>query len=385
LKKEINLYIPDVIINKIKYICSNISREEWSGILFYDTKGSIKKPDSLKLIVKDFLPMDKGTKTFTSYELDHRFTDYLMENPEAMGWKVGHIHSHNSMSVYFSGTDDSELQDNADKYDYYLSLIVNNYLEMTAKVVTIATAKVETILASYLAQDENGNTYEVKPGKFFIDDTKIFEYECKIHNSLQKFIIDDKFASHVSDIIKPKPVIVTESKTVIYNGKNKDHLIDDWSNHNNWINHNKLSKNVSTGPSMVLANQISNYASFYTMSNFKEFTDIELFIIGLFNFKGYAEKSDSPEMMFSLVLNFDMEDHEIVSSVINSYIDMYAGFFPDRDMEECINDMCEVIDICEQYVTVFPYLDAVVIALKNLNENLTTTENYENRRTIQSV
>jgi hypothetical protein len=42
---------------------------------------------------------------FTSYDLDNRFIDYLMEDPKRMKFKVGHIHSHNIMSVFFSGTD----------------------------------------------------------------------------------------------------------------------------------------------------------------------------------------------------------------------------------------------------------------------------------------
>ena len=45
-------------------------------------------------------------------------------------WKVGHIHSHNVMRVFFSGTDMDELHDNAPSHNFYVSLIVNNLLTL---------------------------------------------------------------------------------------------------------------------------------------------------------------------------------------------------------------------------------------------------------------
>lgn len=43
--------------------------------------------------------------------------------------RIGHIHSHNTMGVFFSGTDWGELEDNAPNHNYYLSLIVNNFMD----------------------------------------------------------------------------------------------------------------------------------------------------------------------------------------------------------------------------------------------------------------
>ena len=37
--------MPLSILNKIKYLCKTIPNVEWSGVLFYSLKGSIKKPE----------------------------------------------------------------------------------------------------------------------------------------------------------------------------------------------------------------------------------------------------------------------------------------------------------------------------------------------------
>ena len=57
-----------------------------------------------------------------------------MSHPELMEIHSAHIHSHHNMAVFFSPTDDDELVVNSEFHNYYLSLIVNNRNEMTAKV-----------------------------------------------------------------------------------------------------------------------------------------------------------------------------------------------------------------------------------------------------------
>ena len=71
-------------------MCKRIVKDEWSGVLFYSVQGSIKDPANFKIEIEDILPMDKGTSVYTSYDLDERFIDYLMEDPKRMKYKVGH-------------------------------------------------------------------------------------------------------------------------------------------------------------------------------------------------------------------------------------------------------------------------------------------------------
>ena len=85
---------------------------EWSGILLYSVKGSIKEPEKMELHAEDIIPMDKGSQGATEYEynkksmfdtskFDDKHIDYVEsmcdEHPEVLEWKVGHIHSHNNM------------------------------------------------------------------------------------------------------------------------------------------------------------------------------------------------------------------------------------------------------------------------------------------------
>ena len=156
--------MPEKILHQIKWLCKEISRVEWSGVLFYSMEGSITDPENLVFTLEHILPMHKGTSGYTEYELGEAVIEYMMENEESENWKMGHIHSHNTMDVFFSGTDMSELEDNAPNHNFYLSLIVNNFMEFCAKVCFIA----ESGIAQFTAKDENGKAYEVGP-KLLLD------------------------------------------------------------------------------------------------------------------------------------------------------------------------------------------------------------------------
>ena len=39
---NIKLTVTEGMINKIRYICGEFPTKEWSGVLFYDIKGSLK-------------------------------------------------------------------------------------------------------------------------------------------------------------------------------------------------------------------------------------------------------------------------------------------------------------------------------------------------------
>ena len=71
---------------------------------------------------------------------------------DALEMQVGLIHTHHTMSAFFSGTDDSELHDNVAKHNYYLSLIVSQTSEYCAKVAAL----VDLNVTQALVKDENG-------------------------------------------------------------------------------------------------------------------------------------------------------------------------------------------------------------------------------------
>ena len=160
--------------------------------------------------------MDKGTATATEFAYDERYVNYLMNNPERLEWKSGLIHSHNNMAVFFSGTDEKEIETNSKAHNYYLSMVVNNKLDIIAKVGFVAEAEY-LVEAKYHALDENGKPYFVKQKNFIEKKQKLFTYDCKINYNIPDSGLDTEFIDSVAFIMKPKPVVtpITDSKQFV--------------------------------------------------------------------------------------------------------------------------------------------------------------------------
>ena len=82
--------MPEKVLNQIQYLCQQIPKVEWSGILFYKVEGSIKDPENMKIILEDILPMHKGTKAYTEYSFDERVIEYMMNNEHLEECRIGH-------------------------------------------------------------------------------------------------------------------------------------------------------------------------------------------------------------------------------------------------------------------------------------------------------
>lgn len=147
--------------------------------------------------------MDKGTSTSTEFSYDERYVNYLMNNPERMEWKNGLIHSHNNMAVFYSGTDEKELATNAKAHNYYLSVVVNNKLDIIGRIGFIGEVEY-TVRNPYQALDENGNKYVIKGSNFVKKEQKLFSYDCKISYEIPENGLDKEFMENVSEILKPK-------------------------------------------------------------------------------------------------------------------------------------------------------------------------------------
>jgi len=145
---------------------------EWSSILFYTTSGTFGKED-FTCRAEEFYLMDIGTPGYTEYEFGPDVVAHIMKNPELKKMKMGHIHSHNNMTVFFSGTDTDEIYTNSEHHNYYLSLIVNNNNDMTAKIAFRAVQKSLTLKFA-------GNGEEFKTIEHPKEEPTIFTYDCKI-------------------------------------------------------------------------------------------------------------------------------------------------------------------------------------------------------------
>ena len=197
------LEVPKEVLDKIKLLCKNIPKVEWSGVLFYTTEGSIKNPTTFKITLKDVLPMHVGDMHSTEYQLDAKFIDFIEEDFDVRAtWQVGHIHSHHCMGTFFSGVDNDELYGNSISHNYYLSFITNNYLDFQAKVAFTSTAKKDILAVPYVALDEEGKEYVIGKQDFIVDSKKVFVYDCEISSTKEDLVIEDSFVSKMQGIIK---------------------------------------------------------------------------------------------------------------------------------------------------------------------------------------
>jgi hypothetical protein len=212
------MIITQEVYDKIKYACRKISSVEWSGRLFYKIlEGTIKQPSSLVIELKDIYLEDKGSAAYTDFEADSDIMDLFTNNPELEDCSYGLIHSHNNMGVFFSGTDMSELEDNYDKFNMYVSLIVNNDMEFCAKGAFTGKRKtskeINTETITYIKA--NGEWLENKSSNKEIEDLEeelMLVFDFNIEHPEQEEISDIFFKERVEAVIKNK----NNSKTFLY-------------------------------------------------------------------------------------------------------------------------------------------------------------------------
>lgn len=140
------LFLPTDVLQKIDFICSQLSTKEWSGTLFYTHEGSIAE-NNLVILVKDFLLQDIGSAGSTEFIPCEDVPAYMLEK-DLLECDLGLIHSHNSMATFFSGTDINTLKAEAVDHNHFVSLIVNNAGTYTAAITSVVSSK-KTIVDSY--------------------------------------------------------------------------------------------------------------------------------------------------------------------------------------------------------------------------------------------
>ena len=196
LKGKGKIIVSPLLVAQIQHLHEKCGQEEWSGILlFRPIQENLAEPDKFLAVAEAVYPMNHGSSGYTEYdytpeELFDMYDRYPLADPQNGNykWKMGHIHSHHSMATFFSGTDSQELKDNADKYQYYVSLIVNFNGKYTAKV-------------AYIGETERA--VKVKGFKSF----RTTPQEVLVTFDLEvKYKLDDWFEDKVKEIVKPPRV-----------------------------------------------------------------------------------------------------------------------------------------------------------------------------------
>jgi proteasome lid subunit RPN8/RPN11 len=367
LTPSLKVKMPENVYNKIKYACTKIPSVEWSGVLFYTVEGSIKEPEKMVLVLQDILPMQKGVSSYTEYTFDERVIEFITKEGRE-DWKMGHIHSHNNMGVFFSGTDCSELHDNAPQHNFYLSLIVNNKMEFTAKVGYIATSK----NSGFEAKDENGEIYEVLNSG---DEKKLMVHNCTIDVEKPLLVIDKEFTDGIEYIIeKAKP------KTYSYPGSTG--YIPSWKQ-----TYNKKGKKSKKGKSKTYAPP-SIIPTFYQnktitpiesdINNMTKFnTIIEEFAMYVINNGNYSDEfNDVADIIMTMYIPYDLTPYALASTIISKYNLMYNKYFDKVLSKESpttfikITDaLIDEIELCgkmEMNPVIEEYLKVLAESLKNM-------------------
>lgn len=132
---KFKLKVTPECLGKIQKTCQRIPDVEWSGVAIYKGPQNCSLHDITEIELVDFFPMSKDTKAHTDFQYDAEHIVYMETNGcPADECRRGLIHSHNTMGVFFSGEDNSELEDNSKHYDYYFSVIVNNKGDILARI-----------------------------------------------------------------------------------------------------------------------------------------------------------------------------------------------------------------------------------------------------------
>ena len=388
----IQVIMSELILDKIKYLCREISKVEWSGIILYTVVGTIQKPKEMSLILQDIIPMNKGTQVYTEYQFnekkrdssdyDDRMIDYFCENPKALeeDWKMGHIHSHNTMNVYFSSTDISELEDNCPSHNFYFSLIVNNFMEFTAKVAFLAT--IETVVtAPYKTLDESGEEYIISSSKLSVKKNRMFMYDCEIEApETKKILVDDIFFNSVKDIIKLADIPVTPLKKVGFKpyipaSNFAKKVQKPFINVNSALNH---SKRHFSDAVFNKEEEENDDLAYHTGPGI---TETDVFIVTLLrNGVGPDEVINTVEDALEQIEAFkETIDYENLS---NSILEVLPEIFEDFYEEEANDDdffmskIEEIVEVFELYETQYTFLSRVILTINNMlskfKENATT-------------
>lgn len=342
---NIPLTIPDGILNKIQYLCYKIPKVEWSGVLFYSIKGDITDPSEFSVTIEDILPMDKGSSAYTEYDLDSRFVDYLMDNPDAMDWKVGHIHSHNIMNVFFSHTDMTELNDNAPNHNYYLSLIVNNFNEFCAKLCYVAETEIKEIEVEYKALNSEGDHYIVGIIPSKVNQKLLCVHDCDIIVQKPQYTAEQGFMDKVDVLLKPKPVVKKTFSGIQGKVWNKD--TGKWE-----TPVIQLPENPLTNPNLT-----------------EDRTDVEIFVLTLLNFTNPPDPNDDVAMLLEELEQLQVTSFDLATSIGTNYNSVYEKLFNDVTSDEhFMAILIESIEELENYNDMYPIINDSIAQLELIKE-----------------
>ena len=178
-------------------------------MLFYKVRDLNKDMSLFEIDVTDFYPMSVDTAGHTDFEYEANYVQYMITN-NLLEHDKGLIHSHNTMSVFFSGEDMSELQDNTPNHTFYLSLIVNNRFDVMAKLCTIVKMPNSKRVGEYV--DVTGSTKKLE-----IDEPNpeyLFTVDCVINKPVNTISFKQDWLDQLNVVIENDKKVKVKLPTV---------------------------------------------------------------------------------------------------------------------------------------------------------------------------
>lgn len=122
-------------------------------------KGKITDLDNWEITAEDIFLVDVGTGAYTAYEVDRGafqaadIVDLYEAFPglEDGSLKNHHVHTHHGMGAFFSGTDESQLNDRGKLSNYFIMLIVDTKRDKDTWVARVAfPAKIKQFVKKHM-------------------------------------------------------------------------------------------------------------------------------------------------------------------------------------------------------------------------------------------
>jgi hypothetical protein len=371
--------VPQHFVDKVKYLCRAIPKVEWSGVLFFKFLGNMQKPETVSIELVDIYLMDKGSSTYTEYSSDETIVEHIMSNPDLLSCHRGQIHSHNVMNVFFSGTDMSELNDNSEFYNFYLSVIVNNWMDFKAKVAF--RAKVASSDFSYTARDEQGNNY-TGFRKQIVEKEVLIVYDCNCQLPTEEIVVPDEFKKRTVDVIKKSDAAEVKKKeswkTQAIGFQTGGHGISEKAFKHLSIEDEKITEFtaflLNFGNEVETEEEVQDVVTEIANSRQADvWGDIQKEVED-------AEYQDIIEEALDM-LEQDMvvnPEFNISSSIIEQYTPLYEQFFDqDKDLHNpdvFSSRLSDVIMKLEDYEQDYPLVGEIITALKLFQKNVSTIE-----------
>lgn len=376
---KIPLYISDNLRNQIQYLCTKIADVEWSGILFHDLEGNIDDLKTMKLYAQELLPMNKGTKGYTEYDYDEEYTKFLKSKvngnmkelvkllKDKNKNRISHIHSHNNMNVFFSGTDTQELIDGSSNPDkpYYLSLIVNNKGDMCAKISYRGIIETE-------GHEYSKITYKDINGKVIIENNNkelnnteevMFVVDCDI---ILFYDIDDNFVNRTEKIIeeaekRKKHIQLTNQNNKSYNS-NRTGIISNY-NSNSQLNLFENDNNIDN-----ISTSNKEYLNLFNIND----NDIKNFISKVISFNiedNLGIETNLNDIQFNIdnnQIDLDLFADKLEEQIFLTYEKCFGILGEGHELLEII---CErASDIIDTYESQFPFVNIISHELWNISQ-----------------